>query len=382
MERIIRLTELPIPALGQSHDFSLGDFRISWQHLREGLSRGVERLLVYHGENVVSVLPTRGMGIEFANVDGVRFGWNSPLTGPVHPQFVPLGEPTGLGWLDGFTELFVRCGLGSNGPPVFDERNRLVSPLHGWIANSPATNVEMSLDGDGRLTVRGVITESRFHFWKWKMQSELTIAPDIREVVVNDAIANMGGVKDRFQLLHHFNLGPPLLQPGSRLYVPALRVTPRNEHTAARADSWNIAEKPTAGDAERVWFVEPEFDSNGDSLGVLVNAEASAAAGIRFRKGDGMRCFTLWKNEVAEADGYVFGLEPATNWPNPRDFERKRGRCNILTPGQTQVVQIELIFATGQDRVAGLVSECERICPAAKTSVLDSIDPDISCQED
>ena len=52
----------------------------------------------------------------------VEVGWQSPVDGPVHPQFVPLADPSGLGFLDGFDELIVRCGLESNGAPEFDER--------------------------------------------------------------------------------------------------------------------------------------------------------------------------------------------------------------------------------------------------------------------
>ena len=33
-------------------------------------------------------------------------------------------DPGGLGWLEGFDELFVRCGLDSNGPPLFDAQGR------------------------------------------------------------------------------------------------------------------------------------------------------------------------------------------------------------------------------------------------------------------
>ena len=51
----------------------------------------------------------------------MELGWKSPVHGPVHPNFVPLNEPSGLGWLDGFDELFVRCGLESNGAPDFDD---------------------------------------------------------------------------------------------------------------------------------------------------------------------------------------------------------------------------------------------------------------------
>jgi hypothetical protein len=33
-------------------------------------------------------------------------------------------------------------------------------------------------------------------------------------------------------------------------------------------------------------------------------------------------CFTLWRNSAAVEDGYVTGLEPGTNFPNFKGFER------------------------------------------------------------
>ena len=83
-------------------------------------------------------LPTRGMSLWKAWVDGQALGWNSPVRGPVHPSLVPLGDPGGLGWLDGFDELFVRCGLESNGAPEFAENGQLRYGLHGRIGNKPA----------------------------------------------------------------------------------------------------------------------------------------------------------------------------------------------------------------------------------------------------
>ena len=47
---------------------------------------------------------------------------------PVHPAFVPIAEPSGVGWLSGFDELMCRCGLESNGAPDFDERGQLAFP--------------------------------------------------------------------------------------------------------------------------------------------------------------------------------------------------------------------------------------------------------------
>ncbi|OXE35403.1 MAG: hypothetical protein CGW95_14090, partial [Phenylobacterium zucineum] len=36
--------------------------------------------------------------------------------------------------------------------------------------------------------------------------------------------------------------------------------------------------------------------------------------------------FVIWKNTVDVSDGYVCGLEPSTNFPNPRTFEETKGR--------------------------------------------------------
>jgi hypothetical protein len=53
-------------------------------------------------------------------------------------------------------------------------------------------------------------------------------------------------------------------------------------------------------------------------------------------------CFTLWKNPTTEADGYVTGLEPATNYPNPRSFEQQQGRVVSLQPGGKCVFDLQL----------------------------------------
>ena len=44
-------------------------------------------------------------------------------------------------------------------------------------------------------------------------------------------------------------------------------------------------------------------------------------------------CFTVWRNTAALEDGYVTGLEPATNFPNFKSFERQQGRLRVLPPG-------------------------------------------------
>src|SRR4051812_44007465 len=79
--------------------------------LNDGLRAGVDLLEIDNGVMRLSVIPTRGMGIHQAGINGdtelATIGWRSPVRGPVHPAYVDLGEPSGLGWLEGFDELFV-----------------------------------------------------------------------------------------------------------------------------------------------------------------------------------------------------------------------------------------------------------------------------------
>ena len=89
--------------------------------LRGGRRDGVDVIEIDNGAIEVTLIPSRGMGVWQAITGKERLGWQAPIRGPVHPRVVDLGEPGGLGWLDGFDELLVRCGLESNGAPEFDD---------------------------------------------------------------------------------------------------------------------------------------------------------------------------------------------------------------------------------------------------------------------
>ena len=142
-----------------------------WTH-QGGTSRGVDEIRINNGSFEVSLLPTRGMGLWKAWVGDVEFGWKAPARGPVNPSYVPLMEPSGLGWLDGFDEMLCRCGAESNGAPDFDEQGRLTYPLHGRLANLPAREVQISIEDD-EISVRGVVNEVRFHFAKLQLITTL-----------------------------------------------------------------------------------------------------------------------------------------------------------------------------------------------------------------
>ncbi len=144
-----------------------GTSRLGFELVRyhNGLSADIEQLTLRCGAKSLEIILTRGMGFRQAVNQGIRFGWDSPVSGPVHPRWVRLAEPSGLGWLDGFDELLARCGLTSNGAPDFDEQGQLRWPLHGRIANLPATEVTVDMDEQAeRITARGIVGECPFPF--------------------------------------------------------------------------------------------------------------------------------------------------------------------------------------------------------------------------
>ncbi len=203
----------------------------SVRHLirRGGLSAGVDELRIHNGRLAFTVLPTRGMGLWKAWLDDrLEIGWRSPVRGPVHPHFVPVAEPSGLGWLDGFDELLCRCGAYSNGAPDFDAQGRLLHPLHGFLANRPAQRVEIAVEGD-QITITGVVQEIRFHFAKLQLTTRITTRFDQPSLQIDDQIQNLSAGPGEMQMLYHVNFGVPLLTAGrssSHQSTPSCRARP------------------------------------------------------------------------------------------------------------------------------------------------------------
>ncbi len=91
---------------------------------------------------------------------------------------------------------------------------------------------------------------------------------------------------------------------------------------------------PRPGSAEQVFVCDLAADDAGNTC-VLVSALTNdEAVSLKFNKRT-LPCFTVWRNTPAEADGYVLGIEPGTNYPNPRSFEHQHGRIVLLKPNET-----------------------------------------------
>jgi hypothetical protein len=158
------------------------------------------------------------------------------------------------------------------------------------------------------------------------------------------------------QLLYHTNIGRPFLEPGARFAAPIETIAPRDPVAAAAIEAYADYLAPEPGFAEQAYFMELLADERDRTLAVLHNAAADRAVCLRFERSR-VPCFTLWKNTSAEADGYVTGLEPATNYPNLKTFERAEGRVVVLAPEQEYTVRLEMSVHDTAEGVAALLDE-------------------------
>lgn len=341
--------------------------------MKGGLSDGVEVIEVNNGLLQFSILPTRGMGIWKARLGKDEIGWRSPIRGPVHPQFVDLGEPSGLGWLDGFDEFLVRCGLESNGAPEFDEKSgRLQYPLHGRIANKPAHQVDVAVDGDtGEIKVTGIVEESRFHFLKLRMTTTITTKVGESSIRVRDEIENFSTLPAETQMLYHINFGEPLLDSGSRIVAPVKTVVPRNPRAAEGIANWDSYPAPESGYEEQVYFFELLAAADGQTRTLLKNAHGTRGVSLVFNKQQ-LPWFTLWKDTASSSDGYVTGLEPGTNFPNPRSYEGKQGRVAKIPGGGKIVYDMRIDFHGSAPQIAAAEKAIAAIQGDVKPKVFDS----------
>jgi len=347
--------------------------------LHGGKQEGVDLITLDTGALTIRVIPTRGMGIldvvtndtpEGASGGCLRLGWDSPVKEVVHPAFVDLGARGGTGWLDGFNEYLVRCGLEFLGPPCDDTRHLAVGEppagnitLHGKIANTPASHVELIAETEApyRVTLRGVVHERSMYGPKLELVADLSFIPGESGFTISDTITNRGGQPAECGILYHLNHGRPLLGEGAQLVTPpGTTATPRDPgYTDEDIERWHHYSAPRPASPEQVFFLDLPADDKGETGVLLHNSAKDQAVSIRWQK-DQLPHFAQWKALHDERDGYVTGLEPCTTLPNPRPVEREAGRLIELQPGGSYEAGLAFGVMTGAAGVAETVKRIAR----------------------
>ena len=360
-----------IDTLDDSTDPSHSDksFSTAWSvtktKLSGGKQEGVELLTLDNGKLKIVVIPSRGMGILEVTMEELRLGWDSPVKEVVHPSFIDLESRGGLGWLEGFNEWMVRCGLEYAGHPGTDQfinntgdKATLDLTLHGKIQNIPASSYEVIVDPEPphRIRIRGTVYESFFYGPKLKLTTEISTLPGSNSFQISDQLTNKGPSPQEFQLIYHGNYGSSILEEGAMVFAPAQSVTPMNDHAAKFLADWQTYRGPTESFIEEVFLLEPLGNENAEALALLTNKTQDLATSVRWNLNE-LPHLTVWKNTASQEDGYVTGIEPATGYPFNRLVERKYNRVPKLAPGETRNFTLDFGIHLGKEEVDPLIAE-------------------------
>ena len=337
--------------------------------LHGGKQEGVEIIEVDTGTLRFRVVPTRGMSVHEVVMGDIRLGWDSPVKGLVHPHYVNLESRNGLGWLYGFNEWMVRCGLEFFGGPGVDEfvdyqgnKSTMNLTLHGLIGNQPASEVEILIEEEApyRIRIRGRVDEACLHGPKLEIWTEISIVPGSAEFQIADTITNRSATEQEFGILYHGNYGPPILEKGSKFIAPAKQVTPINDHAATDVNRYDVYRAPTPDFAEQAYCLEMWADENNRTKLMLQNATHDKAIAFAYSIKE-LPYVTQWKNPVALEDGYVTGLEPGTGFPRNRGVERPHGRVPNLAPHESRSFTMDFSILKGKEQVRAVHNEIQNI---------------------
>ena len=315
-------------------------FSLQQKVLHGGKQEG-SKVLTITSQNglTIALSPTRGMDLLHVNGDGVRLGWDSPVNEVVNPAYINLDSRNGLGWLEGFNEMMVRCGYEWTGHPVVKDGR--IYTLHGKAGNTPASRVEVTIDEKAphEIRVRGLLKENTFKKANLETWTELRYVPGAKSFTLHDVLTNRGDYPHDYQIIYHSNFGTPILEKDARFIAPLKSVSPFNDYAKSGLKAWNIYDAPTKDFDEMVFNLVPKADSSGKTLAAVINSKGDKGASIEFDTHQ-LPLLTMWKNTDTLKQGYVTGIEPGTNYAYPVTIEKEQGRVKQLAPGQSTTFEL------------------------------------------
>ncbi|MDX5629310.1 MULTISPECIES: aldose 1-epimerase family protein [unclassified Brenneria] len=347
-------------------------FSIEQSVLHGGRQEGSKIITITSQNGLKIVLsPSRGMDLLHVTGKDIRLGWHSPVDEVVNPNTINLESRGGVGWLEGFNEMMVRCGYEWTGHPVVD--NGMIYTLHGRAGNTPASKVvvDVSETAPYQITVRGLLKENSFKKSNLETWTELRYVPGSESFTVHDVLTNKSDYVRDYQIIYHSNFSTPILEQGARFVAPVKEISPFNDYAKAGLKEWQTYLGPTKDFDEMVFNLTPYADKQGKTLAALFNRAGDKGVSIDFDTHQ-LPVLTLWKNTDTVKQGYVTGIEPGTSYAYPVTIEREQGRVKQLQPGQSTAFELTYSLLSSADAVQKTEQRVKAIQGDNKTTVTET----------
>jgi hypothetical protein len=320
--------------------------------LGDGVEAGVQIADVRTGSGFrFQVTLDRGMDLSLAEFKGIPLAWRSP-TGDAHPARY---DPRGTGWLRTFAGgLMTGCGITSLGAPSVDEGNEF--GLHGRLSHLPASDVSVEHRWEGDeciMAVEGSMREAVIFGENLHLRRRVETRLGSSAVTLRDRVVNEGTGRTPLMMLYHINIGWPLVDEGSRLFLNARGTTPRDAEAAAATGRAREFAGPAPGFREQVYYHDLTPDEDGYATVLLRDAASRLALVARFRQRE-LPKFIEWK--MTGEGTYVVGLEPANCRVGGRAAERAAGTLQFIEPREEREFVVEIGILEGAESIAAAIA--------------------------
>ena len=310
--------------------------------LSDGVERGVRMLEFRTGTGLrFTALVDRALDIADCEYKGMAVGWNSPA-GFRHPGLHEYEGEGGLAWLRSFSGLLVTCGLDHilfmyDEPATITLRARK-SVIHRSMAASSR------FPRADRLANAGM-RPSAFSGGRVWQQRSLVEDALIRRIEAKVGTTRFSARRSsitastRLTLLHHINIGHPVLAEGSRYLAPIADVVwaaHAGESYRKQGIGYGTMPAPQLNFHEQVWQHELKAAADGEVPVALVNDALGIGFEVVTRK-DQFPCQFEWQN--LQSGQYALGIEPSTNHVLGHKGARERGELIWLEHGEAREYQ-------------------------------------------
>lgn len=328
-------------------------------YLMDGRARMMEALDFDNGSGLAfTVLPSRGMDIAWARYRGVPISFMTKA-GVASPECY---DARGMEWLwNFFGGMLTTCGMSNAGDPCEDiqpEWGTVSYGLHGRLNNTAASQVSCHADWDGGeycLEADGLVREGVLHGQNLAMRRTISTALGKNEISVCDVVENEGFRPRELMLFYHINIGYPILDRDSILYLPegTKTVTSASGAPCDPAQCRDFCEPYP--DAPQHVFLHTFPDPQRARVAVYQpKLELGVGLTIDPRQ---LPYFSQWKR-MASGD-YVLGLEPGNCLAIGRANMKEHG-IEMLEPGEKKRVEWTLSILDGTPELKEFLQPMEQ----------------------
>ena len=303
---------------------------------------------------------------------GTSCGWESPITdGPVHPALVNLaaarrpGLARRLRRADGPLrpgeqrrfDRGARRRLGEPCPSACTAGSRTSPPRTSRCTSTPSRRT--------RSASRGTVEEARLFGPQLRLATRYTTIPGSNRLTVRDEVINLKDQPARFQLLYHWNFGPPFPRRGRPVRRPDRGAGParRPRRPGGIADTTGTGAPRSPASPSRCISTDLPAESRAARTLAMLRGPAGGTRASCFRSArTSSRRSPSRKNTAEPARRLCHRPRARHQLPESQAPSRAaRAGSSTLPPGRAFVAETSLEVLATPEGVAEVEAEIRRI---------------------